>query len=106
MLTLERAFGCLNHLGGLFSVSLTCSANLKVGGFVGNVAHGFNSRAFHCDFRGVSKRLVHVDFKWTFGDLLACKQDGHLRERNNLPTQKMPKMHFKRGAGCLPCEAR
>lgn len=103
MLTLERAFRCLNYLGGLFTVSLTCSANLKVGGFVGSVAHGFNSRAFHCDFRGVSKRLVHVDFKWTFGDLLACKQDGHLRERNkNHPRRKCQKHILKEVRGtCL-----
>lgn len=103
MLTSENAFGCLNHLGGLFSASLTCSANLKVGMFVGNVAHGFNSRAFHCDFRGISKRLVHVDFKRTFGDLLACKQDGHLKERNKTyPCRKGQKHMLKEVQGaCL-----
>lgn len=66
--------------------SLTCSVNVEVRGFVGDVAHRFDSWTFDGDLRGVSQRLVHSHLEWTFGNLLACEQDCHLgHENNNYP---------------------
>lgn len=63
--------------------SLTCSVDVKVGGFVGDAAHRFDSWAFDRDLGGVAQRFVHVHLKWTFGNRLACKQHRHLGNRNN-----------------------
>lgn len=76
---------CQSHLlSSVTSVtSLTCSEDLKVGGLVCDVAHRFNSRAFDCNFGGVTQSFVHIHLKWTLGDLLACKQHRHLGHKNN-----------------------
>lgn len=63
-------------------VSLTCSVDVKVCGFVGDVAHRFDSWAFDRDLGGVAQCLVHVHLKWTFGNRLACKQHRHLGNSN------------------------
>lgn len=63
-------------------ICLTCSVDVKVGGFVGDVSRRFDSWAFHRDLGGVTQRFVHVHLKWTLGDLLACEQHGHLGHKN------------------------
>lgn len=61
--------------------SLTCSEDVKVRGFVGDVAHWFDSWAFDRDLGGVAQRFVHIHLKRAFGNLLACKQHRHLGNR-------------------------
>lgn len=70
----------------LSATSLTCSVDVKVGGFVGDVAQRFDSRALGRDLGGVAQCLVHVHFKWTLGNLLACKQHRHLGNQNKIVT--------------------
>ena len=72
----------LGGKGGFDAAPLTRSADLKVGGLVGSVAHGFDSRPFRRDLGGISQRFVHVYLKRTFGNRLACKQHGHLGNRH------------------------
>lgn len=76
-------FLSIKHSQMSFAISLTCSVDVKVGGFVGNVAHRFDSWALDRDLGGVAQRLVYVHLKWTFGNLLACKQHRHLRKKHN-----------------------
>lgn len=64
-------------------ISLTCSVDVKVGRFVGEVAHGFDSRAFDRDLGGVAERLVHIHLERTFGNWLTGKQHRHLGNKNN-----------------------
>lgn len=88
-------------LGG----SLTCRANIEVGGFVGDVAHGLDAGAFHRDLGGISQRFVHVHLKRTFRNLLARKQHGHLGNRNQShPLGKFHPAVSRQVQGGLPCE--
>lgn len=87
--------------GGVSEVYPTCGANLEVGGFVGNVAHGFDSRAFHCDLGGVSQRLVHVHFERTLGDLLASEQHSHLREGGKEGEREGRVIHLENANGAF-----
>ena len=64
-------------------ISLTCSVDVKVGGFVGDVAHRFDSWTFDRDFGGVAERLVHIHLERTFGNWLTGKQHRHLGNKNN-----------------------
>lgn len=56
----------------------TCCVDVKVSGFVGNVAHWLEPRTFSCDLGGVTLSLVHVHFKRALGNFLASKQYSHL----------------------------
>lgn len=53
----------------------TCCVDVEVGVLIGDVPGSFQARAFGSDLTGITLGLVHIDFKWTLGDVLSCKED-------------------------------
>lgn len=58
---------------------ITCCVDVEIGGLIGNVPCSFQPWAFGSDFTGISLGLVNIHFKWTFGDVLSCKEDSDLQ---------------------------
>lgn len=80
----------------LWPICLTCSVDLKVGGFVGDVAHWFNSWAFDRDLGGVAERLIDIHLEWTLGNCLASKQHRHLGNRKNKSSSEWKRLVMAR----------
>jgi len=60
----------------------TCGVDVKVGGAVGDRAHGVEAGPFGRDLGGVAQRLVHRHLERTFGDRLAGEHHRHLGNHN------------------------
>lgn len=65
------------------AVTLTCSVDFKICGFVGNVAHVFNAWTHDCDLGGISV-VFHLHRKWTSGNFLIPKQHDHLENKDSI----------------------
>lgn len=69
----------------------TSCVDIKVCGLVGNVACRLKSWALGSDLAGVSLSHSHIHLKWTLGDVLSCKQHGHLGQQTQVSLLKARK---------------